>query len=104
MARFLFILQAINSVSALTQPTLSGARIFHPAFPTFVSKPLSNDEVSEILNVKRALNADQSSSDFTGLPWQTFPDIGVSDQPNVWSKSQILDAYDRSRHRGHIIW
>jgi hypothetical protein len=110
---FFFLIGAVaivnnGALGSLTQPkiskTFTGARIFHPAFPMFVTQPLNDDDIEHFQQVKHSLANDPSSPDLSGLPWQVFPNIGISDKPNAWSKSQIFDAYDRNRHRGQLVW
>ena len=89
---------------------MRGARLFHPAFPLELLKPLSEPELSMIERVRELLRAgEQTGDDFsspssTGLPWMPLPRIGISDSQNVWSKREIEEAFERNRHLGHVVW
>ena len=96
--------------SAPLSVDMRGARLFHPAFPLELLKPLSESDLSKIERVRELLRADErSGTDFsspssTGLPWMPLPRIGISDSQNVWSKREIEDAFERNRHLGHVVW
>jgi len=88
---------------------LSATRVFHPAFPLEVLKPLSDEAVGDIKRVRELLKSSTSGDDFsdpssTGLPWMPLPRIGVSDGQSVWSRREIAEAFERNRHLGHLIW
>lgn len=80
----------------------AGFRVFHPAFPSYITESISKDDAENIMKVKSLLKSSTVKSDYSGLPWKEFPEIGVSDQQNLWSKSQILDAFERHRYQGDI--
>lgn len=95
-------------VDGIQTPLKNKYRIFHPAFPTFVTRPVPVDEVTQLSKVRDALRqaaGDTPSVDFSCLPWKVFPALGISDkQSNVWSKSQIEDAYEKNKHNGFFLW
>lgn len=88
---------------------MRGARLFHPAFPLELLKPLSESDLSWIEGVRELLRAgEHTGADFSspssGLPWMPLPRIGISDSQNVWSKREIEEAFQRNRHVGHVVW
>jgi hypothetical protein len=84
----------------------SGVRVFHPAFPTFVTDPISISEAKELSKVKETLKPRGSTPnpDLSGLPWKVLPQLGISEKQNVWSRSQIVEEYEKNRHNGYIVW
>ena len=99
----------LSMMSSVQQHSKSSPRVFHPAFPLELLKPLSDSEVSEVERVRSMLRSSTSGDDFsdpasTGLPWMPLPRIGVSDSQNVWSRKEIAEAFERNRHLGHVVW
>lgn len=95
--------------SSRSRITMASPRIFHPAFPLSLLKPLTDREVDEITKVREILKTSTSGDDFsstasTGLPWRPLPFIGISDNQCVWSSKEIRDAFERNKHTGHIVW
>ena len=92
---------------AVTLPDVknfAGARIFHPAFPHQVTEGISTDDALKFGDVRAILSSCDFSPDYSGLPWKVLPSLGISDKQDLWSKSQILDAYEKNRHQGHLVW
>jgi hypothetical protein len=91
----------------VTLPTLksfTGARIFHPAFPNFVTQSVNQIDADNFETVRKLFSSSNISPDLSGLPWKVLPSLGISDKQDLWSKSQILDAYEKIRHQGHLVW
>ena len=82
----------------------AGARIFHPAFPNFIKQSISIDDANNLEVVRKLFSSSDIAPDFSGLPWKILPSLGISDKQDLWSKSQILDAYEKNRHQGHLVW
>ena len=82
----------------------AGARIFHPAFPNLITQSVSIEEANNMEVVRKMFSSSDIVPDFSGLPWKILPSLGISDKQDLWSKSQILDAYEKNRHQGHLVW
>lgn len=82
----------------------AGARIFHPAFPNLITQSVSVEEANNMEVVRKMFSSSDIVPDFSGLPWKILPSLGISDKQDLWSKSQILDAYEKNRHQGHLVW
>ena len=95
-------------VDGIHTPVNNKYRVFHPAFPTFLTRPVPAEEVKQLSNVRDAMRqaaGDNPSADFSCLPWKVFPALGISDRSgNVWSKSQIEEAYEKNKHNGYFVW
>ena len=98
---------ATLSSGAVTLPDVknfAGARIFHPAFPNLLTQSISQEDANNLEVVKKLFSSSDILPDFNGLPWKILPALGISDQQDLWSKSQILEAYEKNRHQGHLVW
>ena len=84
--------------------SLTGARIFHTAFPNSITQRISNDDFENILSLRKLLPSTNEAPDMSGLPWKVLPALGISDKQDLWSKSQIQDAYEKYRHTGFVVW
>jgi len=95
-------------VDGIHTPVNNKYRVFHPAFPTFLTRPVPAEEVKQLSNVRDAMRqaaGENPSADFSCLPWKVFPALGISDRSgNVWSKSQIEEAYEKNKHNGFFVW
>lgn len=89
-----------------TNPT--GVRLFHPAFPLELLKPLSQQDVESIDKMKSAIGQGSDHSHFSAeyrkLPWFVLPRIGVPDLQTFPSTVEIEDILNKARHEGVIIW
>ena len=95
------------SKSKVTLPqlnSLTGARIFHTAFPNSVTQKISNEDFDNILSLRQLLASSNEAPDMSGLPWKVLPALGISDKQDLWSRSQIQDAYEKYRHTGFVVW
>lgn len=103
---FISVLLNFSCSLLLPESKLSqGLRVFHPAFPNFVTQEISVDDAHALSKIKQMVNPfGDSLPDLSGLPWCVFPDLGLADKQNIWSKSQIYEAYERNRHNGFIVW
>jgi hypothetical protein len=84
--------------------SLTGARIFHTAFPNSVTQRISNEEFDNISSLRKLLSSTNDAPDMSGLPWKVLPALGISDKQDLWSRSQIQDAYEKYRHTGFVVW
>jgi len=82
----------------------AGARIFHPAFPNFVTESVSLQDANALATTKHLLSSSDIRPNYAGLPWKVFPSIGISDEQHLWSKSQICDAYEKNKYQGFLVW
>eukprot|EP01039_Chlorochromonas_danica_P001002 gene1000-1088_t len=86
----------------------SGIRIFHPAFPTKVTQPLTAEDLARLLHMKRTLTSHHHEGfqkDFSKLPWPLLPEIGIkSSQSQILSKTAVEDLYEQTKHLGFLIW
>lgn len=102
---------AVESYQKCLELNPEGLRVFHPAFPLELLRPISEEEAKSIFRVKELtgtigmdLGAIQESKDFEHIPWKVLPDIGISEGGLFPSKSQILDLYDKTKHLGEFVW
>ena len=98
-------IQLINGATQLPDvKNFAGARIFHPAFPNLLTHSVDQSDVDDLETVRRLLSSSNTLPDYSGLPWKVLPSLGISDGQNLWSKSQIFAAYEKTRHLGHVVW
>jgi hypothetical protein len=93
-----------GGVKLPTVKSFSGARIFHPAFPNFVTQSVDQNDADNFETVRKLFSSSNILPDLSGLPWKVLPSLGISDKQDLWSKSQILEAYEKTRHQGHLVW
>ena len=93
----------------------SGAnlRLFHPAFPFKIKDPLTLEDAIHIMDVKDRLGLSEdmpqaphseTAIQLSALPWKMFPELGLSNAKSVLSNYEINDLWERSRHKGSIVW
>jgi len=80
-------------------------RVFHPAFPHMVIHPLNAAEVKDAFRLKELLGDSAPPRSYDGLPWKPLPMLKISsEEKDVWSKTEIAEAYEKFKHCGHIVW
>lgn len=85
-----------------------GLRLFHPSYPLSLLEVVSEEEAASILKVKRLNGVGSTTAEgvepaTVPLPWKPFPELGISPEAFVSSKN-ILDSYERQKHRGYFLW
>ena len=85
-----------------------GLRLFHPAFPNNLNTPLSAEDANEIIRLRSLLGSNQpNKDDLNPLPWLPLPSIGLSStqsEKELWSRSEVNEAFDKYKHTGFLIW
>jgi len=84
-------------------------RLFHPAFPLEMLKPVTRETVDRLLELKTsmpaaALSIEAMEEGLEGLPWKVIPSLGVTTSQNVWSKGEIESNMEKRAHEGSIVW
>lgn len=84
-----------------------GLRLFHPAFPLELIKPVSVADADEFIRIQQAI-APQSEqfyqNEFQRLPWFVFPRVGVPDAQVFLSKVEVQSIFEKTKHLGQLIW
>lgn len=84
-----------------------GLRLFHPAFPLELIKPISVEEADDFIRIQQAI-APQSvqfyQTEFQRLPWFVFPRIGVPDTQVFLSKNDVRLIFEKTKPLGQLIW
>jgi hypothetical protein len=97
-----------NDWNSILDKNPHGLRLFHPAFPSNINKPLSSSDADEIIRLRSLLGSNQpNKDDLNPLPWLPLPSIGLSStqsEKELWSRSEVTDAYERYKHSGFLIW
>lgn len=97
-----------NDWKSILDKNPHGLRLFHPAFPSNINKPLSSSDADEIIRLRSLLGSNQpNKDDLNPLPWLSLPTIGLSStqsEKELWSRSEVEDAYERYKHTGFLIW
>lgn len=108
MLRTCTLLSFLSWSYGVQLPTKSSTpvRVFHPAFPNFLTQSVASEEIQRLINVKEMLrqSRDEQPSDFSLLPWKVFPALGINDLQVVFSKSQIEESYEKHKHNGYFLW
>lgn len=87
-------------------------KIFHPAFPLKLKDSISYDEAIHYLDIQSKFRASAIGAEdeprevpaYKGLPWRVLPEIGLSGEKDTLSKKGIENAWEKSRHRGSLVW
>lgn len=98
----------------------NGLRLFHPAFPLELLKPISRDEADHITRTKqlmgvapkeveedektKLLHSIQIGNKKKYLPWYSMPNIGVPDATSFMSSLEIAEAFEKEKHKGQLVW
>jgi len=94
-------------IQRLLETNPRGLRLFHPAFPLELIKPLSIEEADDLLRIQQAI-APQSEqffqAEFQKLPWFVFPRFGVSESKVTLSKTEVDLIYEKTKYLGQLIW
>lgn len=114
-----FMLKMVGDSSTSIFPSAAGVqshpdgesmyRLFHPAFPLEVLKPVSRETVDRLHEVKTSMPAAPPTIDFMeegleGLPWKVMPSLGITTNQKVWSRSEIEFNKEKRAHEGSFVW
>ena len=97
-----------NDWKSIIDKNPNGLRLFHPAFPNNLNTPLSAEDANEIIRLRSLLGSSQpNKDDLNPLPWLPLPSIGLSStqsEKELWSRSEVNEAFDKYKHTGFLIW
>jgi len=100
---------SIESFSNVERENPDGIRLFHPAFPLSLLSPISSSEAQKIIRVKELTGSLDSTLEMAAespvkCPWLIFPKFDIPDTTTIYSKSDILNSFEKHRHLGHFVW
>lgn len=81
-------------------------RLFHPAFPLKVLEPITVNDAKNVVKLQELLGKDPIPSKYlSSLPWKPLPAVKISsNEKEIWSKTEIAEAFEKFKHTGHLIW
>lgn len=118
--RLQMIVTSASGFQQLLERNPTGLRLFHPAFPLELLKPIPRDEADHIKRTKqlmgvtpkedeedekaKLLHSIQIGKKKKYLPWYTMPNIGVPDATSFMSSVEIAEAFEKEKHKGQLVW
>lgn len=95
-----------SSLADVCKVNPDGIRVFHPAFPLQVLEPITLDDANKLIKLQDLLGKDPiPSKHLSSLPWKPLPAVKISsNDKEIWSKTEIGEAYEKFKHTGHLVW